>query len=88
MSLGKVKFTARGGSDSDIKDAMTLLEIGVEYTVEKCKVGSWSSTYTLERFNDIEFNTVLFDDNEVFENAKSQWLKNYFGFSKEKISED
>ena len=40
MSLGKVKFTARGGSDSDIKYAMTLLEIGVEYDVEKCEVGS------------------------------------------------
>lgn len=88
MSLGKVKFTARGGSCSDIKDAMTLLEIGVEYDVEECKVGSWSSTYTLAGFNNVEFNTVLFEDSEVFENAKSQWLKNYFGYTKEKINED
>lgn len=77
MSLGKVKFTACGGTDSDKAEAEKLLTLGSEYDVEYVSVHSWSSTYKLVGIEGL-FNTCLFEDSEILEKALDDWRKSRY----------
>lgn len=76
--LGKVKFHGNGGYPFEQSEARGILNIGEEYEVEWVDVGGCHSTYKLVGY-DKEFNTVLFEDSQIFDNAVKQWWKNYYG---------
>lgn len=57
----RVKYTGKGGYDSDRELANKYLTIGECYTVCYIAVYDWYSTVELEEFENIEFNTVLFE---------------------------
>jgi len=81
MILGKVKFTGKGGYDSENKQARHILEVGEEYDCDEVDVGSYSSQYHLVGFG--WFNTVMFDDESgIFDNAVKDFWSNYYGTKK------
>ena len=75
--LGKVKFHGAGGYPFEQSEARGILNIDEEYEVERVNVGSFHSTYKLVGY-DKEFNTVLFEDSPIFDNAVKQWWTNYY----------
>lgn len=77
MILGKVKFTGEGGYDGENKHANSILSIGEEYECDGVNVGSWSSEYHLVGLG--WFNTVMFEDSEIFDQAAEQYQREYYG---------
>lgn len=57
----KVKFTGENGSNYDQIQALKVLNVGQEYTVDKVEIGNWYSYVRLQGVNG-RFNTAMFDD--------------------------
>lgn len=76
--LGKVRFHGNGWYPFEQSEVRGILNIGEEYEVEWVNVGSFQSTYKFVGY-DKEFNTVLFEDSPIFDNAVKQWWVNYYG---------
>ena len=67
MILGKVKFTGKGGYQVENDLANSILTVNEEYDCDDVNVGSYSSEYHLVGLG--WFNTVMFEDSEIFDNA-------------------
>jgi hypothetical protein len=65
MKIKKIKFTAEGGWDSQKKEALELLEVGKYYNAIRGDVRTSSSCYYLEGFGDTQFNTCLFEEDDI-----------------------
>lgn len=76
MSLGKVKFTAQGGYYFERDCAKKELTLGAEYEVEMVNVEAWSSAYLI---NGKWYNTCLFAESQIVEDAKDAWRKSHYG---------
>lgn len=79
--LGKVRFHGKGGYDSENKRANSVLTVGEYYDVVHIDVGNWVSYYTLDGLPHT-YNTVMFDDSPIFEDAKKDYWNRYFGVKK------
>lgn len=77
MILGKVKFTGKGGYDGENKHANSILVVGQEYYCDDIEMESFSSRYHLVDIG--WFNTVMFEDSEIFDNAAEQYRREYYG---------
>lgn len=77
MILGKVKFTGKGGYRLENEKANSILVVGQEYDCDDVEMESFSSRYHL--FDLGWFNTVMFEDSEIFDNAAEQYRREYYG---------
>lgn len=58
----KVRYTGKGGYDSDKRQANHFLTVGEVYTVENTSVHSWSTSVLLQEVEKERFNSVHFED--------------------------
>lgn len=75
--LGKVRFTGDGGYTFEQEHAKKLLVVGRAYEVVKVDVGTCSSDYILKGYP-CNFNTCLFEEHEMLEQAFKDWRKAHF----------
>lgn len=54
--------TKNSGHDYDKEKVKKYLNVGEEYTVNYTDVGGWSTRVYLEEIEDVEFNSVNFED--------------------------
>lgn len=58
----KVVFKGIGGYAYEVPEALEKgLVVGTTYVVSSANIGGWSSYYRLENFDNISFNTVMFE---------------------------
>jgi len=58
----KVRFLGKNGYDYELEQAMKVLEVNKEYTVERTEVHDWSTTVYLIEVPNVGFNSVQFED--------------------------
>lgn len=60
----KVRYTGEGGWDADKVHADKYLTVGEIYTVDIIDIGNWMSEVYLVEVQNIDFNTVMFEEVE------------------------
>ncbi|MEK0313719.1 hypothetical protein [Cohnella sp. 56] len=58
----KIRFTGKGGYDSENERANRMLVVGESYTLESIDVGGWRSEVHLKEIPGARFNSVMFQN--------------------------
>ena len=78
----KVKYTGKGGYQSEKDSADKLLSVGEWYDVESVDVGSFGTYLRLFGFDNKTFNSALFEESEDVDKEISKYVKGILGYVK------